>query len=492
MGNRVTSLLLCAGFAGAVFSQPVADTERGSQAGPDTARSQAAASPAPGKTSLPPPLHALRPPFPGAALLLSAPLVDMPYGRDGGFDSPSMRQSLLWSVAFSQFGDQAIGWAWEGVRDPFLHGLGLWTSLSLFEFASIYLPPGDSWMHEEWHRAVLTNRGVSSYNGIYHWDIGANTIAVDHVADADLAALKAGHPQDFVRLQEAGIEGEIEGLRLARRNDFFLDRDSRYDRLHQFMVTANTAFYLYACGVDDDDDELQKMNRVEIAESARDFTGFDFRGWVYDLRRPDEPYAASPRGRPHYGGSGFDRYLLYGDLTAEDLSYLHAQAWLSLLNFVSPQLWGRDWLPGIDPWKRERFLWNFALVHELTPFGFEIAGDFLVRRGKWSWVYALQAYSNAKTVLPGLSGELFRYPAALARLPVYVSCGASLWLQPEDQRFRDTTPAPGGAVRLGVAVPVYGALEAWVEGDAKTDGWVAGDVSHEAGAQGRAGLQLRL
>jgi hypothetical protein len=60
---------------------------------------------------------------------------------------------------------------WEGVPNPLWQSLGTWVSLGLYNYVFTYLPPGEGWMHEEWHRAVLTEYAIPSYNGIYHWDI---------------------------------------------------------------------------------------------------------------------------------------------------------------------------------------------------------------------------------------------------------------------------------------------------------------------------------
>jgi hypothetical protein len=240
------------------------------------------------------------------------------------------------------------------------------------------------------------------------------------------------------------------------------------------------------------DEDLKSANAREPSESQRDFTGLDFRAWVYDMRHPDEAYDAGPRGRTHPSGSGFDRYLLYPDLSPGERSYLRLQAGLSLLNLVSPQLIGHDWLPGVNPWDGRGFLWNFGLVHHLTPFGYELGGDFLVRRGKWSWFFNVQGLVNGDMALPGLSGELFRYPVNVGAAEVLITCGASAWLQPDDLLYRTTSIAPGGAMFFGAAVPLRWSLELFGEADAKTPGWMAGNVYLDAAVQARAGLQLKL
>src|SRR6185503_15319227 len=82
----------------------------------------------------------------------------------------------------------------------------------------------------------------------------------------------------------------------------------------------------------------EEQNRKEGTNvPTRDFTGLDPDGWVYDLFRPDEPYAA--RGI-HPSGVGIDRYRSESDFTPRERRYLRRQARLSWLNLLNPQLIG--------------------------------------------------------------------------------------------------------------------------------------------------------
>ena len=80
-----------------------------------------------------------------------------------------------------------------------------------------------------------------------------------------------------------------------------------------------------------------EMNADERTVKVRDFVGHDFTSWVYDLHRPDEPYAA--RGA-HPSGVGYDRYRGPDDLTAGEKRYLDHMGRLQLLNFLDPNLVG--------------------------------------------------------------------------------------------------------------------------------------------------------
>jgi hypothetical protein len=69
---------------------------------------------------------------------------------------------------------------------------------------AFYVPPGEAWLHEEWHRAVLSHCGIASYNDTYKFRLFGGVVNVSHVRDEDLERLKREHPAEFVRLAAAG------------------------------------------------------------------------------------------------------------------------------------------------------------------------------------------------------------------------------------------------------------------------------------------------
>src|SRR5262245_8224795 len=92
-------------------------------------------------------------------LRLDLTLLDVPFNTARGDAFPGMAQSLV--AAKSVY--SAVHYGIQKVYAP-NHPIlsGLFTGL-----ADIYLewlPPGDAWLHEEFHRAVMRNRGISSYN----------------------------------------------------------------------------------------------------------------------------------------------------------------------------------------------------------------------------------------------------------------------------------------------------------------------------------------
>lgn len=78
-----------------------------------------------------------RPFYPGAPVMVSAPLIDLPFGRRGGFESPRMRQSLQWNAGAMQLVNQSIGWLWEGMRPSPWQSIGTWASLAVFNYLAV-------------------------------------------------------------------------------------------------------------------------------------------------------------------------------------------------------------------------------------------------------------------------------------------------------------------------------------------------------------------
>ena len=166
-------------------------------------------------------------------------LIDYPYNFTDTVNYFSMKQSLELSKNISQSYKKAFESLIVMLNNdvkilPTLFNktktniIGSFGELSLITYIPIifmeylysYLPTGYGWVHEEWHRAVLKNRGIDSYDEIYDFKIFSSYISVSHIKDEDLIRLKANYPADMVRLSEAGNEANLE-LGLAIGKDSF-------------------------------------------------------------------------------------------------------------------------------------------------------------------------------------------------------------------------------------------------------------------------------
>ncbi|CAN5396315.1 hypothetical protein BH09GEM1_BH09GEM1_27760 [soil metagenome] len=411
------------------------------------------------------------------------PLLDAPFNLANGGRAPSMAQSLAVSEAFYEVAHTAIQRAWGS------HTILAGISLELFNEFGGLLPGGDAWMHEEFHRAALGNRGVGSFNDVYKLNLGADVINVSHVTDADLVRFKAQHPTDFIRAAAAGIEGEnqlIEGLEKSR---FFRDSHSNNVSLY-WMTKINSAWYVWS-GISGDADSLTaEANRLEGADVAkRDWVGHDFTAWVHDLFRPDEPYTARGIDR---SGVGINRYVKASDLTPQEHDFLEREGRLQLINLLDPNLFAFGGVTVRDRWRNTDMRVNVSASHYLTSFGHTIDMNVFLREGAANVFVALHRYTNGARSMPGVDVQVLDAPVTVAGRELVVSPRAALWMQPLDQAFRTTASQVGGLVSLRIRPATAARMSSFVELEAKTAGWVAGTVQLDRNVSVRIGGSVRL
>jgi len=363
-----------------------------------------------------------------------------------GFHAPSMEQAVSWSAAFYEASHRSMRRRWQ---------------ILLFDFvadAVVPLPLSDTWVHEEFHRAVLQNRGVPSFDDVYRIRFNPGSIAVSHVRDENLVRMKRDHPADFVRAHEAGIEGE-HALVLRLEKEHFFDGAKSWNLPLYWFAKTNSIAYIMSGSTSAANRAIDRWERQEgTSISRRDFTGHDFTAWVYDLFRPDEPYTS--RG-VHPSGVGLRRYIRESDLTDAERAYLHRQGRLAILNLIDPNLIE---LSG------KRF--NAAAAHVLTPFGYTIDLDAFIRPKLF---IALHDYRNGQRNFPGVEASL----ADRFRI--------ALWEQPAHMLFRDR----GGRVGGLVSVRVH-RRSMFAEIEAKSAGWVEGNVHLDRSISVRAGFSRSL
>ena len=406
-----------------------------------------------------------------APLPFDVPALEYPTNVPGGA-FPSMRQSLMLSKDFFHL---------MHTLDEPLQSAGFWGDLGVLglDILYTYLPLGEAWMHEEYHRAVMSRRDIHSFNNVYKMNLLAETIAVSHVKDEDLVRLKREHPAEQVRLSAAGAEGEHDLVLELEKDSFF--HDARTPIVFQAWLSKLTSsLYVHECGTPEGDELTDQLNEEDGADvERRDFTGLDFTGWVYDLHRPDEPYEA--RG-VHPSGVGIDRYRKLSHLTSAERSYLKEQGYLTWLNFVDPHLVGIRWFG-----RPEGTRWMASLRHELTSFGYTIDANVFVRRGGLKLAATSHAYFSEKHVLPGLDVQLIDLSARVAGQAITLTPRLAFWLQPADQLYRSQDVQAGGLLALRAGLGSR-RVRPYLEVEAKTEGWVAGNVYLDSNVSVRAGL----
>jgi hypothetical protein len=418
-----------------------------------------------------------------APMYLNLPLAEAPYNYANGFRVPGMTQSMKLSnsteYAVHSFIDYTLSpLPWS------LQGIGLFFG----EYFLTYIPGGTGWGHEEWHRAVMGQYGINSFDDIYNMKIGASTVSVSHEKDSDLVWLKAHHNDDMVRLMEAGNEANIEQTKIMRRDDFFSGRSPEHDRIGWILSLVNVTMYIQTCTTSEADTMTDDMNKKETTISERDFTGLDFTAWIYDLNRPNEPYSA--RGM-HQSGTGYDRYIKKSDLTDSEKKYLSRTWKMSLLNFVSPQLFGFSNFQ--LPMMNGKVVYaNGFLYHHLTSFGWDAGMDLFFMYGDHKIEWILHGYSNKKVLLPGIECSIVREEVELFNNKVYVTARAMGYLQPKDGLFHTTKSVPGGLLGAGIAYPLTSWCEVYAEVSAKSYGWIAGSVRLRPSVEANSGMTFVL
>ena len=420
--------------------------------------------------------------------LLTLPAQQEAYKTTGGFFqsymNPGMENSLAYSVDFytaAHWGlKKAIRFKDGGFWQIFLQRM----SISAFDVITMQMPLAFSWLHEEYHRGVMSQYGIDSYNEVLLFHIGASSIAVSHVQDEELAMLCDDHHPDFVRLMSAGHEAVVDLNRSLQSNEFFYHQNLDNEVLY-WMTSFQNLFYIMSCANGSGDDGMKQRNAEEPLIRDRDFTGMDMNAWVDALWNPSKPY--SNRG-PHPSGNGINRYIMTENLPDECVDYLHRQARLDILNFVSPMLFGfsRFRLANTD---RGTCYGNFAFRHYLTAFGDDAALDLYLQTPRLNLYTTLHSYNNDNPHFGGLEVGLIDYPVCDNRLLV----GATLmgWLQPEEMLFHTATGTLGGLAKLRVSYA--GRLASpYLELGWKSKGWVAGNANLDNGVFMKAGLRWRI
>lgn len=420
--------------------------------------------------------------FKKGIFFIELPLYDYPFNTENRGSFPSMQQSLAITKDFYQL-------AHAGIENGLGSRRNLSTRLAIVALDILALPLGDTWLHEEWHRAVLSRRNTSSYNDVYNLDLLAEAISVSHIKDEDLIRLKRESPADMVRLAEAGIEGEYELVTALQKDNFFYGINTFNLPLY-ILTYAGAIDYVNFSGTGEAGVETDIFNLQEGSDvSKRDALGLDFTAWVYDLFRPTEPYEA--RG-VHPSGVGIDRAIKPSDLTSEELSYLKRQGRLAYLNLLDPHLIGISRFRVTSEQSPQPTDFNISIRHYLTSFGYTIDTNVFFKKDNLNLFMIVHNYANGERHFPGLDVEILRYPLTRFKTPLTLNVRSAIWLQPEDQMFKTKAGKFGGLASLRAGWNGFKNVEPYMEVTAKTEGWVAGNAYLDSNTSVQTGLIYRF
>nr|WKN38886.1 hypothetical protein K4G66_09240 [Tunicatimonas sp. TK19036] len=372
-------------------------------------------------------------------------------------------------------------------RKKFWNRVGANTTAGVIDYMLGYhlLLLGPAWLHEEWHRNGLALQKVASHDDIYNMFTGElRSSSVSHVADEDLIRFKSEDPQAMVRTYASGIESSYQLLRAMQKDNFFNHTDYP-SILMNILLTQQAVGYVNQIRSSNFDASIDRMNEVDPEIKTRDFVGWDFSAWVYDLFRPEEPY--TERG-VHPNGIGIDRYIKKAILTTEERSYLELMGAYQYANFVSP------FMLGINSIRlNEDVNFNFAFRHYLNSFGHDLSLDVFLNSKRYSWLLSLHAYQNKDNFFPGIEIQNPTLSLKAGNTLIPIQATAMLWAQPRDQSFFTSEGRLGGLMKIRTTIPFgKSAWSAYGEAEGKSKGWVAGNPFLHENASFRTGLVLTL
>lgn len=415
-------------------------------------------------------------------LTLQLPLYDSAARKVSGF-SPSLGQAQALTQDYYLGLHRGIAELFGTESSPTANPLEGFALIAV-DYLSSVSPLGQTWLHEEAHRSVLNQFGISSHNGVYDASLGDSVIPVDEVRDSDLIRLKRDHPADFVRLSTAGMEAESQFALNLEKAQFF-DRALPRQRFLILLSHLGPISYRTFCDSRGGDDATREDLLTEGPEmEKRDFTGYDCVSDVYDLFRPEEPYEA--RG-PHPSGTGIARYRSRDDLTATEKEYLRRMAIYSWANLIDP-----FWFP-FTHWEWGDKHWAATLRHHLTPFGHSFEQNIFVKDAdapSGGQLFIARQYSNQKFTLPGIEWQCFRCQSWSGGRSLDVR--SALWLQPKSLLYRSSRAQPGGYLALQLQQDLYEHTRAFAEVMTKTRGWMADEIDLAPATHLRVGVTFRI
>ena len=423
-------------------------------------------------------------------LKLDFPFFDFPYQNDAkktvgkgffsGYANPSMEQSLAISTnVYSAFHYGINGFS---KKNKWLGAIGI----AAGDFLLTYCPGGEGWLHEEYHRAVMTRFGVNSFNGMNTFPIGKEIVSVNKVRDEGLVRMKAKSGPDFIRMSVAGIEGQYLLIDHLQRNNFFYQQNLPHEIQYWLSAVNSIMYVISSSNAKTADTHIDELNSKELSMSERDFTGFDMTSWAYDLFNPDEPY--EDRGT-HPSGTGIDRYRKTTHLESHELKYLKRRGIWQWANILSPMMLGvRSIDLGPNGLKG-----NFAFRHNLTSFGTDMSLSVLLKNSDFNRVFTYHNYRNYKHFFPAIESERLDYPVSIGNnIKMFLSYRLMVGIQPKEQSFTTSKCDFFGLIGGRADFRINDTFYPYLELSSKTEGWVAGNEFLNDNTNIRAGLSLRI
>lgn len=219
---------------------------------------------------------------------ISSQIIEMPYHfyamktTDDFFRSyinPNMNQSLKLSNNFYS-NIHYYGGKIKLVKNRFVSKLLSNCFITSFDLLAMNLPFGNTWLHEEYHRTILTNNKINSFNEINLVPIGEKVVSVSNIDDFQLSYLFNNNNKEFRRLLVAGSEAQNMQIEELQKQNFFYNSQLTNLPLY-WMNTMTNVMYVHNSTTNKLDLLVDKQNITEGTNiKSRDFAGPDFTSWV--------------------------------------------------------------------------------------------------------------------------------------------------------------------------------------------------------------------
>jgi hypothetical protein len=281
---------------------------------------------------------------------------------------------------------------------------------------------------------------------------------------------------DWPRMIEEGMESEYLLVEKMQKNNFFCEQGMANEFLYWL---ANLQAWQYAYM------PFLLGATTMMVEGKEQEVSADSLQWAYYLFHPEEYI---PEDSPDPPDSETGDVIGLSDLRDHEKVFLQSRALWALVNLASPMMFGIRSIPLGDG-----FSGNFALRQFYTSFGTDLSFNLYLKKAPFNLVFAYHSYINYEHYFPAIEAELIDFPVQIApNFRLLLSPRMLLGVQPKDQEFMTREPEFFALAGCRADFVVSGHVLPYLEVNAKTGGWAAGNEFLEANVSLKAGISLRF
>jgi hypothetical protein len=294
--------------------------------------------------------------------------------------------------------------------------------ISMFAFTSLL---GQAITHEEGHRSVLSELGIGSVSKPF---VDKNLVAkVTGVTDETLINIRNNDLPSYIRLHTAGLESDYAYL---KKSDAYLNfNEEKSNVLYPDYLARKLGTQIYFLT------NLLKskagIKEVDDLEMDRDVVGHDLYGMIRHLHRPNMQ---------------FFRYTEMSDLTKEEKAYAKRMGYMSLLNFINPNIYKMG-----DFSISNSVRASFSVNYSLAPFGdFVEQNAYLTIKNKYKINPYFRQYFNKSYTFLAAGVNLHNY--AFKENRFLLNTSVDFWNQPKNLEFKSKVNEFGLGLKSELAI----------------------------------------